>query len=360
MKKNDMLLNIPIKSLCVLPHKSLHEVVVTIQNGEKQIALVVDEQQHLLGTITDYDLRKAILGGIKMDVAASVIMQKSFTSVKCGMSASEIFDIMRIKSLRHMPVVDEHGTVVDLAHLFDIVKQKSVDISAVVMAGGLGRRLRPLTENVPKPMLPIGNRPLLEIILQQLRLAGFQQVHVSTYHKEEVITKHFGDGSKYGVDINYLTEKQPLGTAGALGQLGALSSDEPILVINGDILTGLDFQTMLDYHREHKADITVAVRKYEFLVPYGVVECEGSNICKLKEKPKYNFFVNAGVYLIESSARSYIPKDQYFNMTDLIQALIDSGLSVISFPIIEYWLDIGKQTDYLQAQEDIKSGKFKC
>ena len=347
-------MNIPIEKLWVSPRASLREVIQTIQRGDKMIALVVNEQKHLLGIITDYDIRRAVLNNVRMDVPASDIMRKSFTFGQYNMIDREVFELMRAKSLRHLPLLDEEGVVTDLACIFDIVKEDG--IPAVVMAGGFGQRLRPLTKKVPKPMLLVGDRPLLEIIVQQLKAAGIHRVYMATHYKKEQIIQHFGDGSDFSVEISYLTEDEPLGTAGILSQLKI--SDTPLLVINGDILTQIDFQSMLAYHLEHNAEFTVGVRKFDLPVPYGVLECEGPCVLQIREKPTYSFFVNAGIYLLQPSVHCYIPKDQRFDMTDLIDTLIAEGRSVVSFPIVEYWLDIGQHDDYQQAQEDLKNGKF--
>jgi NDP-sugar pyrophosphorylase family protein len=223
-------------------------------------------------------------------------------------------------------------------------------MQAVVMAGGFGTRLRPLTEQVPKPMLPVGNRPLLELIIDQLRRAGIPRVNLTTHYQQEVITKHFGNGDGFGIEIHYVQEDQPLGTAGALGLLEF--SDEPLLVINGDILTRVDFHAMLDFHREHRADMTVAVRQQEIHLPYGVVETNGVTIHGIVEKPVLSHFMNAGFYLLNPQVCQYIPVGQPYDMPDLILRLIGEGYKIVSFPVREYWLDIGRIEDYQQAIAD--------
>jgi NDP-sugar pyrophosphorylase family protein len=255
----------------------------------------------------------------------------------------------------HLPLVDDAGRVVDLLLRRDLVGRDGSDLAAVIMAGGYGTRLRPLTEDVPKPMLPVGDRPLMEMIIEQLRESGIRRVNVTTHYLADKIKEHFDDGRDFGVEIDYVDEDRPLGTAGALGLMEA--PDQPLLVMNGDILTRINFQAMLSYHREHDADLTVGVRQYDLEVPYGVVECEGSRVRRLREKPRYNFLVNAGIYLLEPSVHCYIPNGQRFDMTDLIEKLLKDGRTVVSFPIVEYWLDIGEPVDYEQAQEDVKNGR---
>jgi len=227
----------------------------------------------------------------------------------------------------------------------------------MVMAGGLGRRLTPLTDEVPKPMLPVGDRPVLEHIISQLKESGIQRINITTHYKSEQIREYFGDGREFGVQIQYVSEDRPLGTAGAVGLIETL--EEPLLVINGDILTSVDYRAMLAYHQEHKADMTVAVRKYDFQVPYGILECEGSRVLSVEEKPTYEFFVNAGMYLLQPEIHSFIPNGQPLDMTDLIAKLIAEGRHVVSFPILEYWVDIGEHTDYERAKRDFTEGKLR-
>jgi len=294
-----MFSNIPIRKICVSRDTLLRDVIVTIQDAEKQIALVVEKNMFLLGTITDGDVRRSILKGIPLDTPASEIMQRDFIAGRQDMSSMEIFNLMGAKKIRHIPLVDEKGILTDLAWITDLLDEMEPDISAVVMAGGFGKRLHPLTETIPKPMLPIGDKPLLEHIIGQLQRVGIRRVNLTTHYLGTVISHYFGDGKDFGVDIQYVEEEQPLGTAGALSLLD--DQDEPLLVINGDILTKVDFRAMLGFHQEHQADMTVAVREHEFQIPYGVVETDGVKVTKIVEKPNIRRFINAGIYLIRFS-----------------------------------------------------------
>jgi NDP-sugar pyrophosphorylase family protein len=263
---------------------------------------------------------------------------------------------MREADVQHIPLLDPEGRVVDLALLRDLVTESGEDIHAVVMAGGYGSRLRPFTDATPKPMLPVGDKPLLERTIEQLRLAGIIDVHISTFYLHEKIVEHFGNGADFGVNLNYVQEERPLGTAGALGLMGR--PERTTLVINGDILTTVDFRAMTEFHRGHNADLTVAVRLYEINVPYGVVDCENERVVALREKPTQKFFVNAGIYLVEPSAWNFIAAGERMDMTQMIDRLIAANAAVISFPVREYWLDVGRPDDYQRAQRDIASGKF--
>ena len=224
------------------------------------------------------------------------------------------------------------------------------------MAGGYGSRLRPLTEDLPKPMLPVGNKPLLELIVEQLKQAGIRQVNVATHYKSEVIAEHFKNGEAFGVDIRYVKEDQPLGTAGALSLIEEV--DEPLLVMNGDILTRVDFRALLSFHREHKADLTVCVRQYEFRVPYGVIDTDGVLVKGISEKPMVRQFINAGIYLLNPQVRRLIPNGRPYDIPDLIERLLKENGTVVCFPIREYWLDIGKVDQYDQAKADIAAGRY--
>ena len=349
------------ESLLVEPEASIQQVMERIDRNAKGIALVVDDALHLMGTITDGDIRRAILAGLNLSLPVKTLIDRRDTNPEpftapFGTSDAELLHMMTEQSIRHIPLLNEEGQVVDVALLSDLVKEFEPPLRAVVMAGGFGMRLRPLTDQLPKPMLPVGKRPLLELIIEQLRLAGIRQVNVATHYKSEMIADHFKDGQAFGVDIRYVKEDQPLGTAGALSLIE--ESDEPLLVMNGDILTRVDFRAMLLFHRENGADLTVAVRQYDFDVPYGVVETDGVNVMGISEKPVVRYFINAGIYLLNPAVCRMVPNGQAYDIPDLIAHLIREGYKVVSFPIREYWLDIGKEDHYQQAQMDMANGSY--
>jgi dTDP-glucose pyrophosphorylase/CBS domain-containing protein len=351
-----------LKTLFIAPDTSIRTAMKCVDQGSCGIALVVDPQNRLLGTITDGDIRRAVLAGTDLESSVSALLAgKVSTQYPKPISASRDTDhqtllkLMHDHVLRQIPILDDEDRVIDLVLMDDLMPTQDLPLQAVIMAGGFGTRLRPLTEDLPKPMLPVGDRPLMEMVIKQLRQVGIQRVNITTHYKPEKISDHFGDGSSFGVELNYVNEDKPLGTGGALGLLEAPS--EPMLVINGDIMTQVDFRAMLAYHRENRAVMTIAVRQYDIKVPYGVIECQGARVCSLREKPQMNFLVNAGIYLLEPKVYEYIPNGKHFNMTDLIEWLLTADLTVASFPIIEYWLDIGQLADYEQAQHDIKDNQ---
>lgn len=352
-----------IESYLVKPEATLREVIACIDRNGKGIALVVGPEGQLLGTISDGDIRRAILRNVSLDVSVQALFAErekaagqAPVTVVVGTSDADLLHLMNKAEVRQIPIVDATGCVRDVAFLNDLVREYELPMTAVVMAGGFGNRLRPLTDQTPKPMLPIGDRPMLERTIEQLKNTGIRRVSLTTHYRAEAITDHFGNGKDFGVAIDYVHEDQPLGTAGAIRLLEGV--DEPLLVINGDILTHVDFRAMLTYHQKHRACLTVGVRQYVLQVPYGVMECDGAKILGVSEKPKMQFLVNAGIYLLEPRARDYIPGDRKFDMTDLIEALIREQRTVISFPILEYWLDIGQHSDYEKAKSDFESGRL--
>jgi NDP-sugar pyrophosphorylase family protein len=267
-------------------------------------------------------------------------------------------ELMRRHSVRQVPLVDDEGVVQGLVTASDLVAGQAppARVRAVIMAGGYGSRLSPLTEKCPKPLLPVGDQPLLSHVIGRLKQAGIRRMSLSTHYLAEQIRRQYGDGSELGVELSYVNEEQPLGTAGALGLMP--SGEDPLLVVNGDVLTGMDFQSMLEFHREQRARLTVAVRKYEVQVPFGVVETEGVEVRGLAEKPEYSFFVNAGIYLVEPEACRLVEGGRRLDMTELIQLLLARGEKVASFPVVEYWLDVGSPEAYRQAQEDFSNGRW--
>lgn len=345
----------------IRPDAEMREAMKAIDRNAKGICLVLEADQRLVGTITDGDIRRAILAGLPLDTGVQTLLERRTgsryakpLSAPLGTSEVRLLSLMNEQSVRHIPLVDNDGRVVALASQTDLVKDYELPLRAVVMAGGFGKRLRPLTDATPKPMLPVGDQPLLERIVGSLRKSGIRRVKLTTHYHAEVITRHFGDGQAFGVDIDYVNEETPMGTAGALSLVG--DSDEPILVMNGDILTRVDFAAMLDFHRDHGADMSVAVRAYEFRVPYGVVDTDGVLITRIVEKPLFQRFVSAGIYLLNPELLRLIPGGQVYDMPELIQRLMSEGRRVVGFPVREYWLDIGRMEDYEQAVADMASG----
>jgi dTDP-glucose pyrophosphorylase/CBS domain-containing protein len=345
-----------LRAVIIAPEASISEAMAQLDKAGTGVLLICDKVRHLIGLLTDGDFRRAILQRKPLSEPCAIIASSHPITAPLSVSSSEALRLMKEHDISQLPVVDSEGRVQKLILSKDILPNRELALSAVVMAGGFGTRLLPLTEKVPKPMLPVGGRPLLELTIAQLRRAGIKNVNVTTHHLPETISDYFGTGEMFGVRLNYLQEEHPLGTAGGIKLLKQF--DDTMLVINGDVLTGVPFGAMLDYHRSYHADLTIGVRKYEVQVPFGVVECEDVHVKGLEEKPSLSFFINAGTYLIEPVVRDFIPGGQPFDMTELISKLIDAGRTVVSFPIMEYWLDMGRHEDYAKAQEDVQNGAF--
>ncbi len=340
-------------SMLIAPQNSIMDALKIIDQGGGQIAIVIDEDHRLMGVITDADVRKAIVRNIPLDESCSTIMTTSPTVAKADTSRAEQLDIMRSRHLRQLPIVDDNGRLVDVALFMDMLTQKHIHPnSVVIMAGGLGTRLGPLTNDTPKPLLMVGDRPLLETILIQLIDQGFRRFFFSVNYKAEMIVDHFGNGENWGVEIQYLHENKRLGTAGALYLLPDGITDD-LLVMNGDILTKVDLGHMLTFHGQHGAGLTMAVKDYNLNVPYGVVELDDHSMIKaFREKPNHRFFVNAGIYVLSPSVLRHIPADEYFDMPALFERIRNHGQKLTAFPIREYWMDVGLPKDFKQANDE--------
>ena len=347
-----------VSELLVSASSTLHDVLTRSNAARKGIVLVVDDGLRLIGVVTDGDIRRAILARIELSTRVGALLESKGSARPITASDdaphSELVALVRKTGISQVPLLNAKGQVTRLVALEDLLQEDEIALQAVVMAGGRGTRLHPLTEDMPKPMLPVGDRPLMERIIRQLSDTGIRQVNITTHFQAEKITKHFGDGHQFGVNLTYVAEDRQLGTAGGLALMPA--SETTLLVINGDIVTDVDFRAMLAFHHEHKAMLTMATRQYEVQVPYGVIESDGVHIRRVVEKPSHRYFVNAGIYLLEPQAHSLIPKDQRFDMTDLIAVLLARELTVVSFPVWEYWRDIGHHDDYIQVQADARNG----
>lgn len=330
----------------------LIDAINTINETAIQIALVLDDAGRLLGTLTDGDIRRAVLNG-RVNSRVREIMNRHPMTASADATREHLLAVMRQHTYHHLPLIDATGLVVGLASLDELVGVMPRENWVVLMAGGLGKRLRPLTENCPKPMLNVGGRPILETIIEAFAEQGYRRFYLSVNFKAEQIMDHFQDGAKWGVEIRYLHEDVELGTAGALSLLPELPK-EPMLVMNGDLLTKLNIEALLKFHAAHGAAATMAVRAHEYQVPFGVVHMDEFNIRSIVEKPSHSYYVNAGIYALSPAALEFIPKNQFFDMPSLYQKLIEHERVVKAYPMKEYWLDIGRLHDFERAQEDYR------
>lgn len=335
----------------ISPNTSILEAIQIIDRTAIQFAMVVGEERNLLGTVTDGDIRRAILQGISLKSNVAAIMNAKPIVASEKQDKHSILSIMKTKSIQQIPIVNSKGIVIGIEVLKNIICSETKPNSVVLMAGGLGTRLRPLTDSCPKPLLEIGSKPILETILDSFIDYGFQNFYFAVNYKAEMIKQHFGDGSKFGVEIHYLNEEKRMGTAGALSLLPKRQK-EPLLVMNGDLLTKINFQHLLDFHIFHQSKATMCVREYNYQIPYGVVATKDSKIMHLQEKPVYSAFVNAGIYVISPEVLEMIPHNTFFDMPDLFNQIIANNEPTAAFPIREYWLDIGQKDDFEKAKLD--------
>lgn len=337
-----------ISELCVTPLATLREVITLIDHTGMQIAFVVDDHKRFLGTITDGDVRRSLLRGGDLSALARDVMTADAITANPDLSLNEDSWLLHKRLARRIPIVNASGTVIGLAIPQDEIVPQGIPNQVVLMAGGLGTRLGKLTEDTPKPLLKVGSKPILETILENFIEQGFKHFNISVNYKAQMIEDYFGDGSSWGAEIRYIRETTRLGTAGALSLLETPPTG-PVFVMNGDLLTKVNFRQMLEFHQVHRQRASVAVRRYDVQVPFGVVEMRGSSISGIVEKPQLNHFVSAGIYLLDPECLSLIPYNTFYDMPDLLKATLEQNWRVGSFPVHEYWLDIGRLDDFEAA-----------
>ena len=335
-----------LAKICVTADRPVSEAIARIDASGGEIALVVDDAGRLVGAVTDGDVRRGILRGKSLEAPISTIMNAKPKYMVGTFDPQQLAQAMEAQSITQMPIVDKGGILIDVVLARELQRPRPEKHPVVIMAGGLGTRLRPITETIPKPMIAIGGRPVLEVIIERFRLQGFRSITLCVNHLAEVIRDHFEDGSKFGVEISYVQETKRMGTAGALSMLDPQPS-LPVIVMNGDILTAVNFGQLLAFHHDNRASATMGVNRFQYTLPYGVVEVEGHAIHSFREKPAYDFFVNAGIYVVGSEALRLITPDQFFDMPTLFEKLPSEKR--VAFPIHEYWLDIGHHDDLEKA-----------
>lgn len=339
------------KNILVSPDTSIREAIRIIDQGALKIALVVDEEKHLVGTISDGDIRRGILKGCELENTVQQIMNTSPSVAGKSDGRERVLALMRQKQIYQIPLVDGDGVLVGLEVIDTFLNTVRRENWVVLMAGGLGTRLKQLTADTPKPLLKVGDKPILETILDNFIEHGFCRFFISVNYRSEMIEDYFGDGSRWGVQIDYLREDKKLGTAGALSLLPEKPS-AAVLVMNGDLLTKVNFEQLLNFHTEHVSSATMCVREYDFQVPYGVVNLDQHRILSIEEKPIQRFFVNAGIYVLEPEILEMIQPDTHLDMPSLFDKLVNQEKETAAFPIREYWLDIGRMDDFERAQTD--------
>ncbi len=340
-----------IEDLFISPHASMIDAIRIIDKGGAQIALVVDESKKLIGILADGDIRRALLKGKDLSISVENIMIKDFTFITTQDNEKEAIEKMRTHTLRQIPVLNNEGKAIKILLLQELLIKPKLNNTVVIMAGGEGKRLRPITENCPKPMLKVGNKPMLEIILEQCIKSGISNFYISVNYLKEKIISYFGDGSELGIKIEYLEEDFPLGTAGSLSLIREKLKD-PVIVINGDVLTRTNLNKLLDFHRNKDADATLCVQQHEFKFPYGVVQVDGINLNSFEEKPSYINLINTGIYVINPKLIANIPQNKYMDMPSLLIKSRAAQSKVIVYPIHEYWIDVGRPESLKKVNSD--------
>jgi len=331
----------------------LRKALSVIDNGTMRIAVVVNKDNKVLGTLNDGDTRRAILNGYSLDDSIKDIYYKSPSICNFKDSKEKIIKTAILNKVYQIPIVDDEYKLVDIEDLATLLTSVNRKNKVILMAGGLGTRLQPLTKDTPKPLLKVGNKPILQTIIESFASYGFIEIIISVNYKSNMIKNYFQDGNNFGVNISYIEEDKRLGTAGALSLIKD-EIKEPFFVMNADLLTNVNFEHLLDFHVRGNAVSTMCVREYDFQVPYGVIEIDNDKVSSIVEKPVHKFFVNAGIYLLSPDVLSFIPKDTFYDMPTLFDKLIKQKKTVLSFPIHEYWLDIGKMEDFKKAQIEFK------
>jgi len=331
---------------------TLEKCIKVLHEGGLRIVLVIDQDSRLLGTLTDGDVRRALISKTPMNSAIALTMNTSPITAPSNMSKQEVIALMEVDDLLHMPILNRDGKLCDLITLQQLHRKPKYNNPVFIMAGGFGTRLHPLTKDTPKPLLKVGGKPILDTIIEQFIGYGFYNFYISTHFKPEKIRDNFADKNLNNINIEFIHEDKPLGTAGSLGLLPENISKLPIIMMNGDLLTRVNFSHLLEFHEKNKAQATMCVREYDFQVPYGVVKIKNHEIDRIDEKPVHKFFVNAGVYVLNHSLIKKIDGRTRLDMTDFLDSEMDTG-KVNAFPVHEYWLDIGQIDEYDKANIDI-------
>ncbi|WP_282112406.1 nucleotidyltransferase family protein [Maribacter stanieri] len=344
------------KDHLLLTQSTIREALIKLQDLAKDaILFVVDDEDKLLGSLTDGDIRRGLIDGIEVTDNVNKVIQPSPKFIRKGDKNLEKIIEYREGNYRILPVLDDNNIVVTVIN-FRLIRSY-LPVDAVIMAGGKGTRLKPLTEHTPKPLLKVGSKPIMEHNLDRLALYGIDDFWISVKYLGEQIEDYFGNGSQKNINLSYVWEDKPLGTIGAVSKINDFSHDY-VLLTNSDLLTNLDYEHFFLDFKNTDADLAVVTIPYQVNIPYAVLETNNGHVVNFKEKPTYTYYSNGGIYLIKKSALKYLPKESFFNATDLMEKLIEDGKKVVSYPLSGYWLDVGKHEDFEKAQRDIEQIKF--
>jgi len=342
------MLHIDLEKFVVRQDRTVHDAMRVINDNWRELALVVDDAEHVIGLITDGDIRRGLLGGLTMESRAVDVMTRDYVAVDPRADRAAVLDIMKARMIRHVPVLDEDRRLVGIHFLEALIGTTEKPNAAVIMAGGEGRRLRPFTDARPKPMMEVAGRPILERIVLHLVGYGIRRIFISVNYLGDMIRAHFDTGRNFGCSIEYLHEERALGSGGALSLLPPNIGD-PLLVMNGDLVSQFNVSRLLEFHQRQKAAATLAARHFRMDIPFGVLEAEGTRLTALTEKPSVQSLINAGIYVLDPNVLELVPGDVFFPMTDLFSKLLAQGSAVAVYPMEEDWIDVGRYEDLSRA-----------
>ena len=337
---------------------TMEDAINVLTKEALRIVIVVDADRRILGIVTDGDIRRALVSGCTIKSPVSEFMHKNPFVASSEDSRETIVSMMKEQDVLVIPVVNKQNQVIGVETLSQLLDAKKYDNPVFLMAGGFGKRLSPLTDNTPKPLLKVGSKPILETIIEQFARYGFHSFFISVHYKADMLKDYFGNGEKWGINIQYVHEKEPLGTAGSIGLLPGFIPDLPLIVMNGDLLTKVNFERLLEFHGDSGGSATMCVREYDFEVPYGIIESDENRVRRIVEKPVHSFFVNAGIYIISPELARSIDGSDYLDMPSFLNSKLDDGEQVNVYPIHEYWVDIGRMDEYQLAHKNY-SEEFK-
>jgi dTDP-glucose pyrophosphorylase len=342
------------KKVILSADDNIRDAMQALDSAALRIAVVCDKEQKLLGTVTDGDIRRGLLTDCDMKDSVARVMNNQPLTAKSVDNRLQRLKVMDEYDLLALPIVDDLNRLVDLQTLHQVMQPQKLDNPVFIMAGGFGTRLQPLTDHCPKPMLRVGDKPMLEHLINQFISFGFHDFFISTHYLPEIIHEHFGDGSKWNVSIQYVYEDNPLGTGGALGLLPKNRPNLPLIMMNGDVLTKLNYAELLRHHEENEFDATLCVREDEHRVPFGVIETENQLITDMVEKPTYRYKINTGIYVLNPEIVDSVMIDQRIDMPTLLEQQRANNKRIGTYTSYDYWLDIGQMKDYQKAQNDIQ------
>ena len=339
-----------IDEIKINQNASIKEALEVIDKGAIKVAVVLSDEGLLLGMLNDGDIRRALLKGMSLGDSIDGIINKHPVVANINDTKERILELANEKKLHQIPIIS-NGKLIGIQDIREFLAPKNKPNKVILMVGGLGTRLRPLTNDVPKPMLDVGNKPILHTIVENFAKYGYTDIIMCVNYKSEIIKEYFGNGDKFGVKIEYVLESKRMGTAGALSLLKERPKDD-FFVMNGDLLTNVNFEYLHEYHKDSNALASICIRKYEMQVPYGVVNVRANKVTSIEEKPTQSFFVSAGIYMFSPIVLDFIPKGVFYDMPTLFSELLKHDFPIHPFPIREYWLDIGRMDEYRRANDE--------